>query len=502
MMRHRITQLSDTIRSFFASNSFFYISLGLFIVSSVWVATASLYPMAFDENFHVGLIQIYASSWLPHGIDPTADMAVYGAATADTSYLFHYLMSYPYRLTQAFAIPFDVSIVLLRFINILFVVGALVVFRKLLLEVKISKPITHLSIVLFTLVPIVPVLAGQVNYDNLLLFIVALAFLMTFRISAFIRLNSSFPAIQSLLLIGILLFGIATKYAFIPLAAGLISWLILFALTQKKVRSLSFLRSFRIDLSRVRRGALLGVASLLVIALFFAARYGVNFLQYGSPIPACDVVFDDKACLKYGPWARNYYLMQNLPSTFTPLLLPEYIARYWVPGMSMRLTFAVAGPTNGYQTRQPLPLLQPFLVAATTVTGLLLIVSVWIFKNRHILLSLLLLTLAIYLMPLIWKLYQLYTVTGEAVAVNGRYLLPFLIMATALLLHSSAISLRHVTKRLPLPLLSLLGLVLIIAAGGGITTYVIQAEPHWFWQGWGQDSHAVLQAVFSWFVIR
>ena len=97
-MTTTVTRLSQKIRFVFASQWFFYATVALFSISSIWVATASLYPMAFDEEFHLGLIKIYAAHWLPYGIENTRDMAQYGAAMSDPSYLFHYLMSFPYRL--------------------------------------------------------------------------------------------------------------------------------------------------------------------------------------------------------------------------------------------------------------------------------------------------------------------------------------------------------------------------------------------------------------------
>ena len=499
----RIVKFSDQLRRLLASDRFFFIMLGLFVVSAVWVATASLYPMAFDEDFHMGLIDIYSRSLLPYGIEQHRDMAVYGSAAADASYLFHYLFSFPYRLLQAASLPLDVIVVILRFINIALVTVGLVLYRRVLTEANIPKAISHLSLALFMLIPIMPVLAGQVNYDNLLLPITALAFLCTIRISKSLLHERRLPVTTSWALVLTILFGMPIKYAFLPFVASVVAWILFIIFrVRRRIGPRQLIRTFIRDNRRLPRSRQIVIGILVMIGLFFSFHYVTNYLQYGDPIPSCDEVFDEQACLAYGPWQRNYYLKQRLDPSFEPVSLTEYIRADWLPGMSQRLTFAVAGPTNTYQTKQPLPLLRTTLNILTIIGALCLLATFFFTRRYHILIGVTLLATAVYLAPLIWRLYLSYVSTGEAVAVNGRYLLPLLPLITALLIIGIHEAMRRARVARFAPLVAVVLFLFIGFSGGGVATYVIQGESHWFWQGWGQTSHAVLQTIFGWFTIR
>src|SRR5260221_1580992 len=81
-----ITRVLDSERCF-------HIILGTFIVQALWFAFSDRYPMAFDESFHFGLIQLHAGQWLPFFTHTPAHSEVYGAVARDPSYLYHYLLS-------------------------------------------------------------------------------------------------------------------------------------------------------------------------------------------------------------------------------------------------------------------------------------------------------------------------------------------------------------------------------------------------------------------------
>jgi hypothetical protein len=208
----------DRLLRFMGSNIFFYIIVGLFVAASTWIALASLYPMAFDEEFHYGLIQIYATSILPFGIEHTGDMAQYGSATADASYLFHYLMSFPYRVLAFFGIPDTVIIVILRLFNIAFVAAALVVFRRAFQAAGVSNRITNLSLLFVTLIPIFPFLAAHINYDNPLLLVIAWCLLLSVRLTNQVKRGQVLQLTDLIQLAASVLIGMSIKYAFLPVA--------------------------------------------------------------------------------------------------------------------------------------------------------------------------------------------------------------------------------------------------------------------------------------------
>ncbi len=88
--------------AFLGSRTFFVITVLLFVVQASWIALSARYPQAFDEQFHLGLIRLYAQHWSPFLAHQPAGADVYGAMFRDPSYLYHYLFSFPYRLIAHF----------------------------------------------------------------------------------------------------------------------------------------------------------------------------------------------------------------------------------------------------------------------------------------------------------------------------------------------------------------------------------------------------------------
>src|ERR1700689_5557788 len=112
------------------SKWFFWIILVVFILSAAWIALSAVYPQAFDENFHFGLIQTYSHYWLPFLSSQPPHANAYGAVARDPSYLYHYLMSFPYRLIALFIHGQTGQVIALRFINIGFFSAGLILFRR------------------------------------------------------------------------------------------------------------------------------------------------------------------------------------------------------------------------------------------------------------------------------------------------------------------------------------------------------------------------------------
>ncbi len=489
------------LRTFIGSGSAFYIALVLFVLGATYIAAGSLYPMAFDEEFHYGLLQIYAAGWLPYGIEHSGDMAQYGAATADASYLFHYLMSFPYRLFAAIGVPENGIIIALRLINIALAAAALVVFRRALLEAGMSRRVTNVALICFMLIPVLSMLAAQINYDNLLLLIIAWCILLIVKITNAVRAGDFVPVQHMVTLFAAVLLGMSVKYAFLPLALGMFLWIIGLVYLNMRARRQSFLeygKSLFEQWTRVSQKAKYILIGLVFISVFFVSHYITSTLTYGSPIPSCDRVFTDKECEAYGPWNRNRNYAANKDAAFTPMTYPEYMAAEWFPDMAQRLTFAVAGKTNNFQTQLPLPPLV-YGLATLSIIGLGCII-VQAFRRRlpwfasfTALLSL------IYAGVLSYQLYSDYIATAQPVAINGRYLLPLLPLVAAGMIDAMRRSVPTVNSSILATLTTVVVLYLIIC-GAGAGTYIVLSESHWYWPGFGQSSHDFLQPVFEWFI--
>ena len=151
--------------------------------------------MAFHEAHHYEVIKIHAKQWGPLILKQPDGPVLYGPLVRDPSYLYHYLLSFPYRLLDSLGLNDQTIIISMRFISIaLFAIG-LLLFRKVLQRTKASNAAINAAMLFFIMITKVPLLAGQLNYDNLQFPLMALAMLMTinFRDSLQKRKVDLFP---------------------------------------------------------------------------------------------------------------------------------------------------------------------------------------------------------------------------------------------------------------------------------------------------------------------
>ena len=121
------TKLFATTRRVLKSNLFFRFVLALFVLQAGYIAVKSGYPLAFDEGFHVGVIQLHAQQWNPF-LGQLPDSAnQFGAVATDPSYLYHYLLSFPYRAINLVTTNSFYIVLMLRFISIGFFALGIVV---------------------------------------------------------------------------------------------------------------------------------------------------------------------------------------------------------------------------------------------------------------------------------------------------------------------------------------------------------------------------------------
>lgn len=467
-----------TIR-FLASERCFYIIVICFVLQAVWLAATARYPMAFDENFHFGLIQLHAKQWLPFFTHQPADASAYGAVARDPSYLYHFLLSIPYRGIQLLTSNTTAQIIILRLLNIALFTYGIVLFRRLLIRIGGSRPLVHMCMLLFSLLPIVPFLAAQINYDNLLFPLTAGAFLMVIAWSERIRARQ-FDLKQSALLISVLLLACLIKYAFLPILGGILAvmlWQLWRTWHTKHHPSLSLRSGLHTHPIATSLAFLLIIGSVCL----FSERYVINMWRYHTPVPDCGQVLSTADCLQYSPWQRDYYYAQQKPAGFKPNII-NY-ADEWVYGMWQRSLFAVS---DTYVTMPPLPA----IAYATAILGIFGgIIFLW--YARRILISdsyrqYIFAILAIYTFTLFVYIYRAYAKTGVPVAINGRYLVPIL---PIIFLYAGLGFSRLIRKHQSVKAAAAVLAVCIFLQGGGALTFTIQSDQTWNWQS-GPVVHA------------
>lgn len=494
MMNTRISRVLLGLGNIFASNKFFYSIIAFITLTSFWVALSSLYPMAFDEDFHLGLIRIYAEVWNPFSVVQTPEAAVFGSITTDPSYLFHYLMSFPYRILSAVIPSETVVIICLRVINIALFVLGLVLYRKVFLRAKIAPAIINVVIAVFVLIPVVPLLAGQINYDNLLMVIVAGVFLYTMSIREQLRSKQTIPIAPLSYLVLLLLFSSVVKYAFLPIAAGAALY-IGYELMRAYRKNKDVVPRFVSDIRQVALPAKVFVGVLFIVGLgLFSQRYVVNIVRYHDPVPDCAAVISVEECSQYGPWGRDYRYSQNKEGLEERNAV-AYTATHWAWGMWHRLFFTLAGPTNEYATRKPLPIPAIVAIVVTAVGVVLALVYGRSLLRQYPIFVLFLVVGALYVAALWLQVYQLYVYTGRPVAINGRYLIPLLPAFGVIVALAYSRFFSHI-KQAQLKGVFALIILLLFLQGGGPITYIVRSEARWYWpNSFVQDANMQIQKM-------
>lgn len=472
-------KISERLLAFLASKKFFWGLLGFFVFESVWIAISARYPMAFDEEFHFGVIKLYAANdFSPFFASQPEHADTFGAIARDPSYLYHYLMSFPYRLMSFITDSQAAQVIALRFMNIAFVVGGLIAFRALFLRAKLSAALAHTALAIFILVPIVPLLAGQINYDNLLILTVPLTLLLVAKILEGLRKQKVYVA-QMVLLAAALLLECLIKYPAIPIALAVGAYVLYRLVRAFWGQHMRFAKAVAASSKSLSRKTVLGLAALLVLSagLFFQ-RYGVNVIKYHDPLPDCAAVLTVKQCMANGPWSRNHAYVAQKTDVDSNIL--SY-ANLWFHDMLLRSVFAVNGPFSDYTNHFPLWVPQAtfeFLCLVSIVLVLLFAARIFA-KHRE--LQLFMLVSCAYIGILFWNNYRSYLHTGEPVAINGRYLLLVLPLILAICALSFVYFLRKVRFEIVKSSLSVT-IILLLLQGGGFVTFVLQSDEGWYWR--------------------
>lgn len=351
--------LAEKLRRLLASRKFFIFIVVLFVAQAPWLVFSFAYAMLWDEYYHFGLIQIYAHHLSPFITSQPHSADIYGEITRYPAYLYHYLLSFPYRLISVFTSDQTIQIIFLRLINVAFFAGGLVAYRAAMLRLTKSRALAHFVLLVIVLLPLSSLLAAQINYDNLLFLLTGLIFYWTFR---FIQADK-FTFHWLALAIGVSLLTSVEKYEFLPIFAALVIFLTYWIIRSYGKHSFSLaVKSFK-SLGLASR---LGLIVLILLGLgLFGERYGINLVKYHAIQPKCDKVLSVERCQEYSPYARNFSF--QLSNNSTNLMGPDkFFATTWVPRLfqqyfstGTRLSYA------NYTVKNPMPIpYYTFIVAS------------------------------------------------------------------------------------------------------------------------------------------
>lgn len=475
--------LTSFIYRLLASTKFFVGTVALLAIQSIWLALTGIYPLPFDEYTHIGITQIYTHQWLPFIATQPPEAGLYaGDITRNPSYLYSYLLSFPYRALETFTDNQTALIISMRLITIIMVCVGLVLFHKLLLTWGISRRITHFVLLVFVCTPIVPFLAGQVNYDNLMFMLTPL-----FLLFATYLLKQKNDILKNTILL--LTIGMATtlvKHNFLPIlliVSGYVAGVLIY-------RNRQHLQTLMSNIWQGRPQASLLILLVLPLLLFsglFIERHGLNTIRYGTIAPDCAQVQPETVCADFMPWYRNRQNVLDNKIAEQRYGNPISYTQHWVSKIT-RGYFAIFShtPTNVISPREPFgPIVLKGLLPLPIVFGsvafclgsialLLRIKQLW--RNQFLRLAIILCT---GFLVVLWLFnYQLYLELGVAQTIQARYTLPILILMLALV--AQAVNSQIKSRQMKT------GLVVVTLAlycyGGGIAGYLIRADQNWYWQ--------------------
>jgi cation transport ATPase len=147
--------------------------------------------------------------------------------------------------------------------------------------------------------------------------------------------------------------------------------------------------------------------------------------------------------------------------------------------MWYRLFFAINGPDAQYTNYPPLPL--PSAVALVIgFVGLIVVIRYrrQLFRSNPYAV-LILLASALYIIALMAQGYSTYQFTAVLENMNGRYLLPVLLLLGGLIAKAFSLALK---KSDHLKVILACVVVVLFLEGGGILTFIARSDSSWYWQ--------------------
>jgi len=454
----------------------FIFTLLVFVAETAYLALTSRFPMAFDESYHFSLIKFFSHRLNPIVTSQASGTYGLGAIIQNPSFLYHYLLSFPYRFIALFTSSPEVEAISLRFVNISLAVASLIIMRKLLRLMNLSEALVNIVMLVFALTPMFMLLSAQINYDNLLIPAVTLCLFETVAFSQKLD-RKIFDAKGLLTLACLCLFASVVKFVFLPILAAIAVFVGFRLAFYRPPGGTGLIAAAKKSFAGIGKSTkLLLLAAGLLGSFFFVRLYGVNLVKYHNPAPQCNQVLNIEDCTKYYAWDSNYNTRQQelAHPTANKMNVPQYTG-YWLAINGFGLFGAI------------MPLLGPYYISPTFC---LIVIILWtaaivctvvnfkkIPRGNKNLLTVIGISL-VYVLAIWGRNYHDYLQLGKPVAIDGRYLVPVIIYFYALLGLGTQYALA--AKRPPQLIIKLSLVVLTVFSFvyyGGFAQYITHISP-------------------------
>jgi hypothetical protein len=452
------------------SKLFFWLIILAFMTQAIWVAFSFCFPLVFDESYHKGVIEIFSSQTLPFIVDQPEIYDKYGDLSHGITTLYHYLMSFPYRAVLFFGGDELALVIAIRIINVLMAALGLVVYSKLLKRSGIQNSIVNLSIMAYVAIPIVPYLAANINYDNMLFLLVALYLVFCQKL---IRNSKSlWWNFSMIIIIGCV--ASLVKYTFLPLfMVSLLFVSVILIKRHRKTLLFDLIESFK------KLSTTLAILSVLSTGLFiglFSSFYVYNVINYGSLLPACEKTVGIERCMKRYVVARRIRAEKTIDER--PVKSPLV---YFVDWASIMIKSTVTPVSNSDDGRivSGSPLFATYVMLyAGIILFVIAIIIGWPMIIKNIFQLFLIISSIAMFAAVFIDGYVRHLKYHSMFGIQPRYMLPLLPAAIAI---AFFIVNKKLGKRRALKITLLAIFLLLLALGGGIVSYMISGSEQWRW---------------------
>lgn len=453
-----------------ASKQFFWLVICLFTIQALWVVFSIRYPILFDEVFHFEVIKVFGHQISPIVTNQPIKYDIYGNLTFGSASLYHYLLSYPYRLVASITADFTVQVIFLRIINVLMATTGLFVFARLFKAIGIKQLFINLSIFFFSLIPIVTLVSATISYDNLLFLLTAWFFLLGVQILQTKDISAS--RVLQFVIVGI--FASLVKFTFLPIfVSGLVFVIAILFKKYGKHTLAKFTESVK-NVSKSKQALL--IVLFIVISSFFVGRYLVPIIKYGSPIPDCGVTLSRDRCLVSNVYKYESGLKET--KLDRPVEPPQQYVLSWLKNIVMQLDTSAAVTPRGTLVGIAMPIFA-ILMATGAYIGVVALLIAWRKLDKNIgWYFLITMTCVLLATVLLFNAMSYYSAHLD-INTQTRYLLSVfpIVMVMSLVAINDIIGNRHHIKFLVLVMV-----LLLCTQGGGIIKPILNANNEWYWQ--------------------
>lgn len=449
----------DTLAKFAATKLAFAVVLCLFVAQSLFLVFATHIGVPPDENNHIQFIQYYADNSVGPVFSEQAPTWNLGDKTREADYLYHYLASMIARLLPGESI----EVYAIRIVSVIAAVATIVLFAKLLRRLGVSSAAILVAVLVLTNLPMVLMVSSAVNNDVFVwLGCVALLLLL-------MRMWQRPNNVDALLMMNIIVAGGLVKRTLLPVC--FVFGVLLILLLWKKWSI------FKKQLTKIDWKIVVLVIGLIISTGLFIERAGGNLYRYGTINPTCEQVQGEGPCQAFWGSKRKAWIDSGAPAegnTWLPsgstveehlMPLPVFVTKWLIS--SVVNVVNIQTQSWRHEVVPPAWLAPVLLILLLLLIGYGAVRDVRIaIKKRSGTVMWRLVALGTAFLVLMVQLYVNYASYAKShifgLALNGRYIIPALIILVGLACYYAALLLPRRASQI----LAIVAIVCILVFSG------------------------------------